>query len=73
MVELEKSSVVGHCLSVPWHRSVQLSNLDVQLCGVWSRLAVASGTYWAMSTILVAVVSGASWVTLELLVTVGES
>ena len=36
------SSVVGYCLPVPWHRSVQLSYLDGQLYDVWFGLAVVS-------------------------------
>ena len=69
-MELKKSSGVGYRLPVPWHRSVQHSYLEVgALDGVWLRLTVlgvvVSGSLWAMSTLLDAMVVSKDWLFLS--------
>ena len=49
------SFLVGYCLAVPCHRSVQL-DVQLLLCMVWLRVTVASGMFWMMLSPLVAVV-----------------
>ena len=58
--------MLGYRLSVPEHRSVQLSNLEVWLLtGVWVRLAVIVGSVWAGLTLLATAMGSEDWLFLS--------
>ena len=56
----------GYRLSVPEHRNVQLSNLEVWLLpGVWVRLAEMVGSCWVGLTLLVTATGSEDWLALS--------
>ena len=65
-MEWKTSFRSGYRLSVPKHRSVQLSNLESWLVlGVWARLAEMVGSDWVGLILFVTVVGSGDWLALS--------